>query len=270
MKGQGLKVSLIAVWVAATAIFALWLTSDRISALEQKLESDGQILHRLISQRADQHDAHLTGLSALASSNKQPPLDILLNLAETIRRFYPRITSVDLIALRTMKPEVVFSTRQNDVGADLALSIRKAALASTGALQIIPTDSGYLLVKRSPNSDASRFGLALNIDARKLVESDRELSPGTTLKLETQDRRKVFQNEASTEQPPSTGFLQPLGFEKTLGSRSQPLVLSLESRASLAEVSGPDAAETSAARILVGRPGPLPTSIYFPQADHRI
>lgn len=60
-------------------------------------EIDG--LQRSASQRADQHDAHLTNLSAVAVASVSSRPDLFLDVAATIQRFYPRITVIDLLPL---------------------------------------------------------------------------------------------------------------------------------------------------------------------------
>jgi hypothetical protein len=65
-------------------------------ALVAELEQESTILHRLASQRADQHDAHLTALSAIAVAAEGARHDLFLEVAATISRFYPRIDEVHL------------------------------------------------------------------------------------------------------------------------------------------------------------------------------
>jgi hypothetical protein len=64
--------------------------------LIRELTIKSETLHRLASQRADQHDAHLTSLSAIFVAGGVERQDLLLDVAATIRRFYPRITSVNV------------------------------------------------------------------------------------------------------------------------------------------------------------------------------
>ena len=74
------------------------LLSQRV-ALENELQQATVILHRLVSQRSDQHDAHLTSLAALAQASDPPPADLFLQVAAAIQRFYPRVLAVDLVPL---------------------------------------------------------------------------------------------------------------------------------------------------------------------------
>ncbi|MGH1438878.1 MAG: sensor histidine kinase [Cellvibrionaceae bacterium] len=235
MSSWRMKIALALIWFLATACFTIWLTYDRIANFERKLESDGQYLHRLISQRVDQHDAHLTGISTLASSSHEPPLDLLVNLTATISRFYPRIEAVELVTLQTEIPEVVLSTPLNKITGQ-AKRIRDAALISTGKLQILPTVNGYLLVKRSPNSNQARYGIALGINSKKLVESDLELDAFTLITLKTEGHDEILSVKAGQTSETNNSFTRSLVFQKTLSSRSQPLILILKRRAILKEI----------------------------------
>ena len=73
--------------LAAAAILAI----VQRQALLAELEQESAALHRLASQRADQHDAHLTALSAIAVAAQGARSDLFLDVAATISRFYPRV-----------------------------------------------------------------------------------------------------------------------------------------------------------------------------------
>lgn len=54
----------------------------------ETLQREGTTLHRIVSQRVDQHDAHLTSLAAvLASSNAESAS--FRAVIEAMQRFYP-------------------------------------------------------------------------------------------------------------------------------------------------------------------------------------
>ncbi|MGB3899791.1 MAG: ATP-binding protein [Mesorhizobium sp.] len=186
-------------------------------SLVAELEQESIVLHRLVSQRADQHDAHLTALSALATAAQGERQDLFLDVAETISRFYPRIDEVQLVPL---DPQArIVGTAPIDEA--LAVAIRSAAKASTGSIALLPYPGKphhYIMVKRSPNSDAARYGLMLGIDAEKLIE---EAGPfwsrsGVALTLSMPDGAPLVNRGAS----PGT-----LRFSRVLGSASQPLLL---------------------------------------------
>lgn len=210
------RLLLVAGWgalILAVALAASLVERQRLGA-EFAAESAG--LHRLVSQRADQHDAHLTALSAIATAEARSRPDLFLGVAATIRRFYPRIAAVDLVDLQA--PDSHLSTRSALSPARRAL-VRDAALASKGqlVLRAVPGAASYLLVKRSPNTEAARFGLALEIDGATLLESDAAFwaRPSVLRALALPDGRLLAGAAPGAQ----------VRFDKTLGSLSQPLRL---------------------------------------------
>src|SRR5690606_39317881 len=88
----------------AIGLFLLLATAVILAVVERyaliaELEQESTVLHRLASQRVDQHDAHLTALSALATAAEGERQDLFLDVAATISRFYPRIDEVQLVPL---------------------------------------------------------------------------------------------------------------------------------------------------------------------------
>lgn len=185
--------------------------------LVRELTIKSETLHRLASQRADQHDAHLTSLSAIFVAGGVARQDLLLDVAATIKRFYPRITSVNVVPYDPSQPAI---ETQPGLSAQTRERVIELARRSTGALQIgqMPDLSDhYLLVKRTPNSDAARHGLALVIDARALIATDDPFwdAPSASLRLSTPDGQTALVGQFPSAET---------GFSKPLGSVSQPLV----------------------------------------------
>lgn len=196
-----------------------------------ELQTEAASLHRLASQRADQHDAHMTALSALAVVSADDRPDLFLEVAATILQFYPRIEAVDLVSL--VQPGASLSTRRV-LSDELAETIRVAARSSQGQLVLHPltgANGSYLVVKRSPNSDAARYGLALQIDTAALLGSDSPFwqRPSVSLGLRFPDAT----SPAAVN--PTTGF----HFERTLGSASQPLIFQADIAPGLADLFRP-------------------------------
>ncbi|AVO39697.1 two-component sensor histidine kinase [Pukyongiella litopenaei] len=183
-----------------------------------ELQTEAAILHRLASQRADQHDAHLTSLSALAVAGEAERQDLFLDVAATIRRFYPRIIAVDLVPLGT--PSGYLTTRPG-LPPDLAEMIVAGAKASNGELILRPAieaRGSYLVIKRSPNTDDARFGLALTVDTQGLLATDDDfwMRPSVTRRLRLPDGAVLLGSGAAPD---------AMSFQKALGSVSQPLIL---------------------------------------------
>lgn len=144
--------------------------------------------------------------------------DLFLDVAATIQRFYPRIVAVDLVPLD--RP-VRYVTTRPGLPDELAETIVAGAEASEGELVLrsVPeTSDRYLLVKRSPNTDAARFGLALTVDAGRLLETDADFwrRPSVTRSLSLPDGTVLFGTGPGNVE---------MQFSKALGSASQPLTL---------------------------------------------
>ncbi len=207
----------LALWACAIVMVLATLGIMERQRLVRELTVKSEGLHRLASQRADQHDAHLTALSAILVASEEARQDLLIEVAATITRFYPRIVSVNALSLEPARPDIQTPFA---LGAQDATRVRDLALQSTGALQIAPSTvdaDRYLLVKRSPNSQAARYALALNINAAALVASDDPFwqSPSVSHRL------------LSPQGDVLTGGLATgdATFSRAIGSASQPLIL---------------------------------------------
>jgi signal transduction histidine kinase len=202
--------------VLMVALLVLTAMIER-SRLEADFENEASILHRLLSQRTDQHDAHMTALSALASADSGSRPDLFLQVAATIIRFYPRIVAIDLVALANDRELL---TTRSDLGAEQIALLRAAAIASDGQLELraAPWAPGrYLLVKRSPNTDDARFALAMEVDAAALVDVSAPFWARASVRWSL-----LLPNGAPLA---GAGRMVSPDFERTLGSQSQPLVL---------------------------------------------
>ncbi|SDB59232.1 His Kinase A (phospho-acceptor) domain-containing protein [Bauldia litoralis] len=176
---------------------------------------EAAILHRQASQRADQHDAHLTALSAIAVAGGPGRQDLFLDVGASIQRFYPRIRAIDLVSISGGAGATTRPARDPETDR----IIREAAMASTGKLMLRPgpgVSGDYLLVKRSPNKDAARFGLSLEVDAGALIDSESPFWSRPSV------RRSLWLGDVMLSGAVSGQAVQ---FEKVLGSGSQPLVL---------------------------------------------
>lgn len=204
------------VWLLACVVSLAVLAQVNTGALLGELEDESAVLFRLASQRADQHDAHMTALSAIAIGEAESSPALFLDVAATISRFYPRIDEVQLVSLDRTRRSIGTANLPPDTGE----TIRAAASRSTGAPELIrhPTARNhYMIVKRSPNSDAAIYALALGIDAERLLVSD---TPYWT-RSNVAARLIMPDGEAVAGQRD----LSSAEFSKVLGSASQPLRL---------------------------------------------
>ncbi|AZO81548.1 hypothetical protein BLM15_18970 [Bosea sp. Tri-49] len=178
------------------------------------MEEAGRTLHRLISQRVDQHDAHLTSLSALVQAAEPAPIATVEQVAASIVRFYPRIVGIDVVDLATSPPRSLLNA------ADPAIVAVEAQQAVGSNLRTRALDGGarLLLVKRALTDGVGHYALALVIDMARLAASDTPLPEGAEVHL-----RLIEQGQAS-ERPASA-------FSAEIASRTQPLRLTLTTSA---------------------------------------
>lgn len=220
----------VLLWLLAVALFSAAATAWQWRAALAENESAGLVAHRIISQRADQHDAHMTSLSSLALTASPPPGEALILVARSIMQFYPRITAMDLVPLEQGPAPI--STRA-DPGDALADRIREAALPVTTKPALIRVDGvegRYLLIKRVPNTASAIAALALEIDPRRLADLEGTALASYRPELAMPDGSALA---ASAVTEARSG---PVSFERALGSVSQPLVLRLRQATPLASV----------------------------------
>lgn len=236
MKGSGSsifggssKFLVIGCALAITALAAGAFLQRRASIA--RLEQQSAALHLLASQRADQHDAHLTALSAIASAAEGERHDLFLEVAATIERFYPRIDEVQLVPIDPNA--VTIGTRP--LGTTTAGLVRRVAQNSGGRIELLPHPDRphhYIMVKRSPNSDAMRYGLMLSIDAEKLLgdPSPLLLQSDVAIRLSLPGGHSLVDREPVGE---------TVRFSRSLSSTSQPLLLETGMKIGLAEMFPP-------------------------------
>lgn len=219
---------ILLLWVVLAVVILAIVAGIERQRLVSEFTTKSATLHRLTSQRADQHDAHLTSLSAIFVAGGIARQDLLLNVAATITRFYPRITSVNVIPFDGSEP--IIQTLPG-LSVEEVARVRQMARQSTGTLQIglaLSTPNHYLLVKRTPNTDAAKNGLALTIDAQALVASDDPFW----------QKPSVAHSLLMPDGTPLTGEIVSGGaeFSKQLGSASQPLILKTSLAIQLADL----------------------------------
>ncbi len=142
----------IAAWLALACIGAVWLARAELAHLREAFEVDARIMHRLLSQRASQHDAVLATLGLLQSQSTE---------AEHERRLssvYPQVIAVEKRASGTQWPGT-----GNDAALNAAEDVSRAT--SRPALGPVDFQQGryWIVLAAVPNS------YALQIDARAMV-----------------------------------------------------------------------------------------------------
>ena len=176
-------------------------------------------MHRIVSQRVDQHDAHLTSLAALAQATDKPPVEAIRQVATSIIRFYPRIVAIDVIDLTHNPPRALLS--------DTTPVATVANLAETvgPAISLLPVGDGerLRLVKRVPTEGPAHAAIVLTVDLRSLVATDAASSRISGVELILNGRSLL------AEHAPDTPLTKV--FDAPLASRTQPLRLVVSTRA---------------------------------------
>lgn len=202
------------------------------------LQREGATLHRVISQRAEQHDAHLTSLAAVLASSTVESATFRA-VVEAMQRFYPRIAAVELAGPGAPPGGLGGKGAENLGDFDHAALEARIRELAPGQASTLPSRSGkplYALVKRTPDNGSEPRALVLVIDATRLAEPEGGLSDETALALRDASGAVIVQQGS---QHPSDIAMPELSFERALGSRSQPLVLTLERRPAMAEILPP-------------------------------
>ncbi|UEX80157.1 sensor histidine kinase [Shinella zoogloeoides] len=218
-------------WLLMLAAFGLYSVTSHRQAFEQEVSESGRALQRAISQRVAQHDAHLTGLSALGLAQAQPSEDFDL-VARSILRFYPRIVAIDLIRLPA---EVVSSATSGDGSTADPSQVSRAVDMLTPGKAAYGADAkrGHYRVMKRMNET---MAVSLDIDGAKLVEGE-ELPRWATLRLSTAEGLLL---ETGAKPPASEGFFaRTVSFDAPIASATQPLRLSLQRHVTLAQLLPP-------------------------------
>ncbi|QEL25053.1 HAMP domain-containing histidine kinase [Bosea sp. F3-2] len=225
-------------WVPlALAGLGLGATVEFIRARDA-LQREGTTLHRVISQRVEQHDAHLTSLAAVLASSTADSATFRA-VVEAMQRFYPRIAAVELAGSGAPPGGLDGKAAENLKDFDLATLTARIRGLAPGQASTLPSRGRkpfYALVKRVPDNASEPRALVLVIDATRMAEPEGGLPEETVLALRDSSGAVIVQQ--GRERPPGRAMPE-LTFERALGSRSQPLILSLERRLAVAEVLPP-------------------------------
>lgn len=215
----------LVIWVVCSSLVVFvagyWERDLRLN----ELDVQSQRLVALITQRVGQHDAHLTALSAMSGEGDRT--DLFFEVSNAIMRFYPRIVSVLRVPLNDGAAQ---SLAVGDASSDISDMVAEAARSSNAA-PIVLADPGdparYVMIKRSPNTDAGRYGLALVIDVAALLSENSGYwdDPKRRLRMLLPDGVTVFA---------SSGGFEDADFRRTLESRTQPFVLETSQKLTLA------------------------------------
>jgi signal transduction histidine kinase len=229
---------LLIIWLITLLVFVGFSVSAGVRRAADELDATGRTLHRLISQRVAQHDAHLTSLVALANAATPAPDGAIKQVAAGITRFYPRISDISLVRLGgapdTPRVERLVSISAD--GAGLAGNASAIVAQKPGEVRSYVLDTRrdhYLLAKPVAGRD---LAFIVEINAGLLLEpEERPAWAEVALLL---DGRPVLERLSDSAVEASSLLPRP-AFAKVIDSESQPLLLRVDRPLSLAEIVRP-------------------------------
>ena len=216
-------------WCALALVAMAVGGTYRFVHLRTEFDAEAGATYRVISQRVDQHDAHLTSLAAILASPERS-IATLRAVAEAVLRFYPRIAAIDVVSLDGA-PNVTFTTRELDSAPRPVERIAEIAGGLQPGQAVIAAEGStgeYDLVKRLPAG-----AIVMTIDGRKLSEPDSGAHSAGQLVLSGPSGREIARSGALAE---AGGLLPSFIFVKDVQSRSQPLRLEISRHPALSEV----------------------------------
>jgi two-component system sensor kinase FixL len=220
---------LLCLWLVVIAVYTGATIRIGLQQATRELDTAGFTLHRVISQLTAQHDAHLTSLSALINSATPPPEAAIRQVSQNILKFYPRIASIDLVAL----PYVSAGTSTQISVPDEVVPVDYAWIADLIDRQppgrvytyVKPgMPSVYFLAKRT---SAANNGLAvvMQIDARQLLDDQAQYAYINLLL--SLNGRTILQQRAQDKQTQAFVLAHPR-FSRVIDNQSQPFALHID------------------------------------------
>lgn len=255
----------LTLWLTAMAVFVALSVETSRTRMADELEVAARTLHRLISQRVAQHDAHLTTLIALSSGAEPASGGAVRQVMESISRFYPRIAWLSLVSLDAQTAaggemggsqgaatsgssgasypagtSAVLVREVVDVpaggGPELTPLAAEIAAQVRGRASVYAAGAGrYLLAKRAPAP--SDHAVVLMIEAARLVEPEER--PGFAHLRISLDDAALVDLPADASFGPGVSWLKPPHFEKVIDGEGQRLLLSLDRSLPLAALVPP-------------------------------
>ncbi|CAN7696831.1 ATP-binding protein [Rhizobium sp. LjRoot98] len=214
------------VWLGLTVLFAGVSMRIEYQRASEELAATGQTIHRLISQRAAQHDAHLTSLVALIKAAPELPETAIGEVFQSIVQFYPRITAIDLVRLPVdgVSTAATLISWPGPLKTDLSPIASAIAGQKQGEVRTYLNTAypgRYLLGKRAT---AGNPGLAIvvQIDPVLLIEGDER--PAWAHVRVSLDGETVLDREANGPSVTDSILTQP-HFSKIVDSQSQPFMV---------------------------------------------
>ncbi|MDQ8022247.1 MAG: ATP-binding protein [Moraxellaceae bacterium] len=208
----------IAGWLLACTLWGGWLLHGQRLAAQEDFDLQSRVLHRLLSQRAEQHEAVFAALVALEPSLPQITPEVKARFAGSIMLSYPQIDQVRRYlrnADGSWRPAA-----PNGAGGEMLprlTSALESSLRSPAAPAL--ADGGGFWLTRAAGPDSA---WALHVRTDHLLAAGEQPPAGFSFTLATDAGQVLWNHPASRKHWTS---LAPLQAEKHLSVRSQPYQL---------------------------------------------
>jgi signal transduction histidine kinase len=205
----------IAAWLALGTLGAVWLSKSELDTLRRKFEADSRIAHRLLTQRAVQHDTILATLAAGASADD---VQCAADARNQITRMYPQVVTVLCDGMQQAWAGVLSSTAASGFADGRYWLVQDETHVHTMENRRKQADSAPGTgLSRSRSPGARRWALQVDI-LNMIPHGEWPLTP-MRVELHNGSRHLVLQQGPM----PAGGW--EFHFSKQLASDSQPFTL---------------------------------------------
>ncbi|MDA7086100.1 ATP-binding protein [Pseudomonas sp. SA3-5] len=208
------------VWLGLSLGYAYWLLGEERVRTFEAFETQSRILHRLLTQRAEQHEAILAALVA-AERSLGTSTALFESFAGSLQRSYPQIVGIERYR---REPTGRWTRNASQASPALAAVTLESlpALSGQARLWVLADDpEHYRLLRSSPTGTL----YAIRIARARLLQPEELPAERMTAQLTSDDGLLLWQVVAQASR---WSDLTPLLFRKTLGSHSQPFQLATE------------------------------------------
>lgn len=235
----GWAASILAIWLTCIAVYLALSINNSLKRETSELNEAGFLLHRMVSQRVAQHDAHMTTLASLILADENKKSQLVAQVSDSIMRFYPRIKAIQEIEIAWREPaatvdvQQILSTPSDAAIPDYHSLGRDIFVQKAGEVKSYINSSSkheYLLAKKLRDTNPA-LALVMQIDPKQLIDMD-ELPAWANLKL-ILDGSVIMEQKAVQE---ASGWLAPAQFSRVIDSQSQPLLLTMDYPIALADL----------------------------------
>lgn len=226
------------VWLGLTVLFAGVSMRIEYQRASEELAATGQTIHRLISQRTAQHDAHLTSLVALIKAAPELPQTAIGEVFQSIIQFYPRITAIDLVRLPVeggSTAVTLISWPNSSLKTDLSPIASAIAGQKQGEARtyLNPAYQGRYLLGKRATADNPGLAIVVQIDPALLIEGD-ERPAWAGLRVSLAGETVL---DLKAEGPGANDrILTQRHFSKVIDSQSQPFMVDVTRPLTLSDI----------------------------------